>query len=323
MKDTKMLIVSLFIVVLPILSQADETPRPDAGETTRPIAVMGPLDFELTPLSQQLGDLEKLEIAGIRFWSGRTSTGHPIVLTVSGTGKVNTAMTTTVLLREFQPRIVVMTGTAGSLDETFQPGDVCISNSVCHHDMGVLKDYGIMHRGFRSPVPGKRTPVVFDAVPSVVLAAQEASRACELMAVNDTTRKPTVRVGRIACGDVFMASQKRASEIQRHLEADAIEMEGAALAQVCEQFSVPWLDIRGVCDDSGSGSGMSFQKLGHIAAKNAATVALATVNCLALEKDIGSAGSADLRVSAQKQAPSTESGGKKVDKTVGTKRGAQ
>ena len=243
------------------------------GEKRMTIGVVAPLDFELAPLLDTFPDAELKETSGVRFWVSQLSGGNRVVMTVCGTGKVNTAMCTTLLIREHQPDVILMIGTAGGLRDTLKAGDVCISASVCHHDMGVLKEHGVMHRGFRSPVPGKRTAVMYDADPNLVAVAQLAAKTRELRPANEKVRSPKVITGTIACGDVFLASEKASERIARKLNADAVEMEGAALAQVCAHFSTPWISIRGICDSSGKESGTTFLKLGHVAARNAAAVA--------------------------------------------------
>ena len=82
------------------------------------------------------------EIEGIEFISGRIGT-EPVVLAWTGVGKVNAAMTTTLLLEHFQPTRVIFTGIAGGVDPNLEPGDIVIAKQTAYHDMGTLWSQGI------------------------------------------------------------------------------------------------------------------------------------------------------------------------------------
>jgi adenosylhomocysteine nucleosidase len=78
-------------------------------------------------------------------------------------------------------------------------------------------------------------------------------------------------------GDAFLADPKRREEVRHDLNAVAVEMEGAAVAQVCARFGVPVIIIRSITDHADGGAENSYEKFLDVASRNAAEVTLATI----------------------------------------------
>lgn len=100
------------------------------------IAVIGAMEEEVELLRAALDDAHSTTIAGSEYTTG-TFEGKEVVLLKSGIGKVNAAMSTTILLHEFKPDVVINTGSAGGYDEALEVGAVVISDEVRHHDVDV------------------------------------------------------------------------------------------------------------------------------------------------------------------------------------------
>ena len=67
-----------------------------------------------------------------------------------------------------------------------------------------------------------------------------------------------------------MASKEKCAELAEKLDADAVEMEGAAVAQVCYQRGIGCLVIRSISDKADESAVVDKQKFYALAAKNSA-----------------------------------------------------
>jgi adenosylhomocysteine nucleosidase len=253
------------------LSLASCTVAPRPVVPVPPLAVLGSAQQEMTLLRSMMTDARAQAIEGIEFISGRVGT-EPVVLAWTGVGKVNAAMTTTLLLEHFHPTRVIFTGIAGGVDPNLEPGDIVIARQTAHHDMGTLVRGGIDYGGVKSRMTGEPNPVFFPADPGLLTAAQRAARDMNFGAIGLQTgqRAPKVVVGTVVTGDVFVASQEKSAELAKELGACAVEMEGAAVAQLCFQRQVGCLVIRSISDKADRSAVMDKQLFYIMAAKNSA-----------------------------------------------------
>jgi adenosylhomocysteine nucleosidase len=114
--------------------------------------------------------------------------------------------------------------------------------------------------------------VYLDADPRLLLAAERARRnvSLEKIATSEGERIPVIVKGTIVTGDVFVASPAKKEELRKALNADAVEMEGAAVAQVCRELSVPCLVIRSISDTADARARQDASLFFPIAAQNSA-----------------------------------------------------
>jgi adenosylhomocysteine nucleosidase len=249
---------------------------------TPDLAVLGALNQEVTLLQDTLTDASAQEIEGMTFISGRLE-GRPVVLAWTGIGKVNAAMTTTLLLEHFRPARVIFTGIAGAVAANLEPGDIVIARRTAHHDMGTLSSDGLEYSGVRSPMTGDPNPVFFPADPVLLAAAERAARRLtfDTAALRQGERPPQVVVGTVVTGDVFIASKAKSAELAEKLGADAVEMEGAAVAQLCYQRDIGCLIIRSISDNADESAVMDKQLFYTMAARNSAHLVMGMAGVLA------------------------------------------
>jgi adenosylhomocysteine nucleosidase len=235
------------------------------------LAVLGAFDQEITLLRNMMAGVQSQQIEGIEFMSGRIG-AEPVVLAWTGVGKVNAAMTTTLLLEHFKPTHVIFTGIAGGIDPNLEPGDIVIAKQTAYHDMGTLYPGGIDYGGVKNRMTGEPNPVFFPVDPLLLTAAQQAAKDMAFGAVGLRTgeRPPKVVVGTIVTGDVFVASKAKSAELAKQLGACAVEMEGAAVAQLCYQRQIACLIIRSISDKADQSAVMDKQLFYTMAAKNSA-----------------------------------------------------
>lgn len=222
------------------------------------IAIIGAMEEEVTLLREKIVMKNTETIAGSEFTKGKMY-GADVCLLRSGIGKVNAAMTTTILLHTFKPDYVINTGSAGGSDERLNVGDIVISSEVRHHDVDVTAfhyEYG--------QVPG--LPPAFEADEKLVQLAETA-----FLEIGDVQ----VVKGLIATGDSFMNDPERMKKLKEIFpNLLAVEMEGAAIAQVCHQFETPFVVIRALSDIAGKESNISFNQFLEKAALHSATMVM-------------------------------------------------
>jgi len=172
--------------------------------------------------------------------------GQPVVLALSGIGKVAAAATTCLLLDRFEARALLFTGVAGGLGSGVGVGDVVIASELLQHDM----DASPLFPRYEVPLTG-RSRFACDAAMGAALgeAAVPALAALAPRLRAFGIEQPRVHGGLIISGDRFVASAAQAERLKSDLpDALAVEMEGAAAAQVCADFGVPCAVLRTVSD---------------------------------------------------------------------------
>ena len=255
-------------------------------------AILGAFEREVTLLEDRLNERQEHQIEGIRFVTGKLHDSN-VVVVWTGIGKVNAAMTTTLLIEHFKPKHIIFTGIAGAVNPELKPGDIVIAKRTAHHDMGTVWPEGLFVKGVKSRLDGFENPVFFPADEKLVTLAQKAAERIELQRVETVAgrRKPKIITGVIVTGDSFIASTEKCAELRKKLNADAVEMEGAAVAQICYQRQIDHLVIRSISDSADEGAVTDKQMFYILAAKNSSDLVAEMVDLLgselSAEKDIG------------------------------------
>jgi adenosylhomocysteine nucleosidase len=251
-----------------------------ASAQAQTIGVLG-ITSEIGPIEKRLRDWREETVQGIVFRVG-TLNDRPVVVARSGAGKVNAAVVTTILIGRFNPSALFFSGTAGAIDPALDLGDVVIGTSVAQHDVGQIAPDGFKRRGLRNAVTGALDPLLIPAPETLVAAARLAARALTLprVQIGGSDRTPRIVEGVIVTGDVFVADSVRRDELRKSLGAAAVEMEGAAVAQVCRQFGRACLVVRSITDRADAGAMVSYDALRALASENAATLVAAVIGAL-------------------------------------------
>jgi adenosylhomocysteine nucleosidase len=235
------------------------------------IAIAAAMQEEIGALLAAMTDEQPVVLAGRQFWLGHLD-GHDVVAVLSRIGKVAAAMTATLLVHEFGAERAIFTGTAGGLRPTVRVGDVVVASALLQHDM----DASPLFPRHEVPLYGTDR---FHADEALSAALAEAARAmlsnadagtadlaldpAELHTFGIVT--PRVHAGMVISGDRFVASASEAAALRQRLpDALAVEMEGAALAQVCHDLGVPFAVVRTIsdrADDSAHGDFSRFVAL--------------------------------------------------------------
>ena len=236
---------------------------------------------EVAPVEGRLEGATITRVQGMVFTSGAIDRAR-VVTVRTGAGKANAAMAATLLLDHFKPSAVVVTGTAGAIDPDLSPADVVIGTVVGYHDFGNVTPTAFVRTPTLNPISGRLDPAFFPADPELLAAARRAAETVSLSRgpVAETDRAPRIREGVIVTGDVFVASPSRRTELRHELNAAAVDMESAAVAQVCARFGIPLIVIRSITDHADGEATGSYQRFVDTASRNAADLTLATIRQL-------------------------------------------
>lgn len=213
-------------------------------------AILSALPQEQSGLLAALEQAQQVVHAGRVFNLG-TLHGRPVVLALSGIGKVAAATTSAVLIERFRVARIVFTGVAGGVGEGVNVGDMVVAQDFVQHDM----DVSPLFERWRVPGYGSVRLPCDAALTAIVL---EAVRACLISARGHfdhefMSEPPRVHTGLIASGDRFITCADVARGVREPLLAAghnvlAVEMEGAAVAQVCVDYGVPYAAVRTISD---------------------------------------------------------------------------
>ncbi len=226
------------------------------------IALVSAMHEELAAVLARMPDEQKTVVAGREFWVGHWH-GHEVVAVLSRIGKVAAATTATTLIERFGVNRIVFTGVAGGLAPQVSVGDVVVARAFIQHDM----DASPLFPRHEVPLTGishfLADPVLSDALAAAaplalqdMLATLPASEWLNLDLPN-----AQVHQGLIASGDRFVSQTVESQALQRELpDALAVEMECAAMAQVCHDYGVPLAAVRTISDRADDAAHMDFPK---------------------------------------------------------------
>lgn len=227
-------------------------------------AILSALPEEQGGLVQALEQREQFQYAGREFWRGRLH-GQMVVLGLSGIGKVAAATTATVLLERLGVQRIVFTGVAGGMGEGVQVGDVVVATQFLQHDMDASPIFP------RWEVPGygctqfvcdpELSAALFESASAYLANAKAgcASQSSEITRIRATR----VHQGLVVSGDRFVSTLAESAALRTVLAAAgyqvlAVEMEGAAVAQVCSDFGKPFAAVRTISDRADDSAHVDF-----------------------------------------------------------------
>jgi len=221
-------------------------------------AIVSAMNQELAAVLSLLPDEQKQLVANREFWVGHLH-GQEVVAVLSRIGKVAAATTATLLIERFHVDRIVFTGVAGGLGAGVNRGDVVVADAFLQHDL----DASPIFPRYEVPLYG------VDRFPTdPALTSQLAAAAARALHGTHVHR------GLVVSGDRFVSSASESRALQAAVpQALAVEMEGAAFAQVCHDYGVPFAAVRTVsdrADDDAHGDFLSF--IDQVASRHSAAI---------------------------------------------------
>ncbi|MBA8771664.1 5'-methylthioadenosine/adenosylhomocysteine nucleosidase [Staphylococcus coagulans] len=215
------------------------------------IGIIGAMEEEIEILKSQMVGLEEIKIAHTVFYKGFLN-DKEIILTQSGIGKVNVAISTALLINEFKPSYIINTGSAGALQPGLSLGDVVISSEVAYHDADARAFGYEIGQIPGMPATYKADQELFEKVDKVLKSLSQNGKE-----------------GLIVSGDSFIGTNaQRQTILASFPHALAAEMEAAAIAQTCFQFNTPFIITRAISDLADEEAGMTFEAFLKVASQS-------------------------------------------------------
>ena len=234
------------------------------------IGIISAMQEEIQALHKFLKN-EKIIHKGMRTYYHGTIFNQEIVLVFSRWGKVASATTVTQLINDFDIDEIIFTGVAGSIHEKINIGDIVIGKNLFQHDMNaspLVAPYEIplLNKKYFETDHIKRN-LLKKASHSFLSDFEyfiQKSQAKEFNIVN-----PTIFIEDIASGDQFISNKQQIQNISNNLPSVVcVEMEGAAVAQVCYEYHIPFSIIRTISDKANDNSHIDFPKFANQIASN-------------------------------------------------------
>lgn len=230
--------------------------------SAEPIGIICALPQEIPRLQATVDSPESVSLGPFSADVGLLD-DHRVAIVEAGIGKVSTAITATLLIERLGARALLFTGVAGGLDPASTVGDVIVANRAIQHDAGTLLDAGLSaYQAGHLPFFNPTDQFGYPASPDVLARVGDILPTIELpplsRAAGGIGTDPRLRIGPIVSGDQFVRSERARERLWSDYQALAVEMEGAALAQVAEKFGVPWLIVRALSDLAGAESDIDF-----------------------------------------------------------------
>ena len=209
------------------------------------IGIITAMAEEFTVIEALMKNIEVIEKYNLKFYCGSINE-KKVVLVECGVGKVNSARATQMMLDIFDIEYMINVGVAGSLNNNLEIGDIVIGKKLVQHDFDIT---AAGHpKGYISKEIGKE-----------LFSDSKLVKECENIIKNDL-KEVNAKIGTIATGDVFCQEVALKDEIVKEFNADCVEMEGAAIAQVCILSNIPFIVVRSISDKPNGHNNIEFEK---------------------------------------------------------------
>lgn len=209
------------------------------------IGIIAAMQEEMNAIKNIMKDIKEISIFDLNFYEG-TIKNSRCILVKCGVGKVNAARTTQILIDKFDIEYIINIGSAGSINENVNYGDIVIGKYVVQHDFDITA-FG-HEKGYISSNLG----IKLESDTKLINECEKAITKIE----NDEFK---IIIGTIATGDIFCTSIKMKEKIRQKFNADCVEMEGAAIAQVCVLDEKPFIIIRSISDSPNGNNEIDFK----------------------------------------------------------------
>lgn len=219
--------------------------------------IIAAMQEEMQEIENIMEEKKNQKIYELNFITGKINSTE-VVLVEAGIGKVNASRTTQILIDNFEIDAIINVGTAGSANDELEIGDIVIGKKVVQHDFDITA-FG-HPKGFISNVG--------QYVESDSTLIEKMKQTISKMQENEFK----IKIGTIASGDIFCTEAKMKEKIRSKFNADAIEMEGAAIAQVCKLDNIPFIIIRSISDKPNGNNNITFDLFLEKASKRCAKI---------------------------------------------------
>lgn len=213
------------------------------------LAIMGAMPEEIAPILERVGDYTVTKKAGNSYYECRFA-GHDLVIAYSKIGKVFSALSAATMIEHFGAEKLLFSGVAGAISSDLSVGDLIIATRLCQHDLDITAfghPYGFVPEG------------------SQFIDTDDGLKEIALQVAKEMAVE--LKEGVIATGDQFVADPTRKAFIEQTFHADALEMEGASVAVVCDALEIPVFILRAISDAADMDASFDFDTFLESSAK--------------------------------------------------------
>ena len=223
---------------------------------------MGAMPEEIAPILEKLGKYKTTKYAGNKYYEASYK-GVDLIVAYSKIGKVFSALTAATMIEHFGAEKLLFSGVAGAISSSLKVGDLVVATKLSQHDLDITAfghPYGYVPEG----------AVYIEADKQMIDISKQVAK----------NMNKTVLEGIIATGDQFVANEERKNWIGSTFKADALEMEGASVAVVCDALHVPFFILRAISDAADMDASFSFDEFLQTSALESAEFVMKMVDKL-------------------------------------------
>ena len=221
------------------------------------IGIIAAESKEMNEIKKLMKNIEEKDLLNLQFFTGKIEEAE-CVLVECGEGKVNAARTTQIMIDNFKIDKLVNVGSAGAINEDLNVKDVVIADKLVQYDFDIS---GLGYEKGEICNIGK-----------YIYCDKTLVEECQEAIENIENESYKVVIGTIATADSFCDKPEIAKMVRKEFNAECVEMEGAAVAQVCYLDKIPFLVIRGISDTPNGNNKIDFRKYLEIASKQSAKI---------------------------------------------------
>lgn len=219
--------------------------------------IIAAMQEEMIEIKKIMTEIKEQQIYELTFIEGKINE-KGVILVEAGIGKVNAARVTQILIDKFNIDAIINVGVAGTANDELNMGDIVIAEKVVQHDFDITA-FG-HPKGFISNVG------------QFIESDKQLLNKMKKIVENFNDNEFKIKIGVIASGDIFCTDPRMKDKIKYKFDADAIEMEGAAIAQVCKLDNIPFIIIRSISDNPNLNNVITYEEYLPMATKRCAQI---------------------------------------------------
>lgn len=236
----------------------------------KPIGIIGAMAVEVEALIAGMEGVCVEEAAGLAFHRG-TLEGVPCVVAECGPGKVNAAVCAQTMLLRYEPRLIINVGVAGGVGSQVHIGDLVVAAACVQYDFDTTAMGDPLGTVFIRRASGDNEDV------RLLPCCEEAAA---VLLEEARSIYGGAHFGVVCTGDTFVADPEKNRFLDEAFQAQAVEMEGGAIAQVCYMGQVPCAVLRAISDCANDESPMDFPAFTKVAAEKSSQLLKAAIGRL-------------------------------------------
>lgn len=204
------------------------------------IGIIGAMREEITPILKIVGEYEEIKYAKNVYYKAKFN-GVDLIIAYSKIGKVFASLTSSIMIEKFGVEQILFSGVAGAINPKLKIGDLIYATKLTQHDLDIS--------AFGHP---------FGFVPEGAVFVETSKQLNSIADKVAEENNITLGKGVIATGDQFIANHERKEWILNTFKADALEMEGASVAVVCDSLNIPFFILRAISDSADDSADVDF-----------------------------------------------------------------